>query len=130
MNSKSLKGKSAQRYLDHAESAFRDPQESIILDSLGTALLNSFLTELRKAFLEGGLDAVDATIDGINGYLSQLGATYWVGPGAVVEEDNQGNAKSMGIPFCNPDTGDVLTTIWILMAETPPPNHSCPNCTS
>jgi hypothetical protein len=129
MNSRSLRNEARSRYLNPVEQPFRDPQESIVLDSLGNALLNSFLQELRKAYFEGGLDLVDVTIEGINGYLSQLGAAYWLGPGVAVEEDDQGNAKAMGVPFCNPDTGDVLTTIWILMVDSPP-NHSCPSCSS
>lgn len=120
------------RQADDRGELFRSPQEAVIVDSLGSALLSSFLRELRNAYFEGGLDGVDTTIDGINGYLSQLGAQYWVGPGAVLEQDENGNDAALGVPFCQPDSGYVLTTMWVMLSEPRtdenPPPHSCPKC--
>ena len=103
--------------------------EDIVIDSLGKALLSSFLHELRVSYTKGGLDSVDATINGINAYLAPLGAAYWVGPGAVVEHDKAGNPKALGVPFCNPETREILTIMWVMLADAPEA-HSCPECSA
>jgi len=96
------------------ESASTETHVSVLALALGEALLDHFQLEVKASFKEGGLDAVDATIEGFSAFLRELRASYIVGPGALSEHDDDGSATAIGIPISDAETQQSVSTFWVI----------------
>jgi len=77
----------------------------------------SFLVPLHKAlqlaFIEGGLDSVDALIEKINMGLASAGSQIELGDGAALSHDASGNPEDLMVTFRKPGSDNPIASEWV-----------------
>jgi len=104
---------------DHLFMAYQDGvhlrvPEGLLLQELGAPMLHCILTEIQRAFEEGGIDGADSALDQLNEILKRQDSKYRLGPGVVIETDSSGATTAIGVPYCHANSTDILSVYWIM----------------